>query len=257
MALRRRGAATVLADLRQCGCLRARFPRPADPAWPEAVLLNIGGGVAGGDRLDTTIALADGAQAMVAAPAAERFYRASVRSPPALVRTNLRVGPGASLEWLPQESILFDGSALDRRTEVVLSEEARFLGVEQLVFGRAAMGEVLGRLWLRDVIRVRRAGRLVLHDTLRVDGDAAVLRRRATAEGASAVGTILLAGPDAEGALDAMRDALGGAEAGASAWDGVLLARVLAADGATLRAAVAGALRAVRAGRRLPGVWMC
>jgi len=257
LAMRRRGAATVLSDLRQAGCLRARFPRALDPAWPEAVLLNIGGGVVAGDRLDTTVLLGPDAQATVAAQAAERVYRAVDGSPPALVRTRLDVAPGAFLEWLPQDTILFDASALDRHTEIALAADARFLGVECLVFGRAAMGETLRRLVLRDVIRLRRDGRLLLHDALRVDGDAAVLRRRATAAGAGAAGTLLFAAPDAEAARDPLRDALRDFEAGVSAFDGLLLARVLAEDGAALRRAMTAALRVVRGGRRLPAVWTC
>jgi urease accessory protein len=257
LSLRQRGPLTVLSDLRQSGCLRARFPRAASPDRLDAVLLNVGGGIAPGDRLDTTIHLAEHARATIAAQAAERIYRAASGSPPALVRTTLEIAPGASLEWLPQDTILFDDSALDRRTDIALAPTARYLGVESLVFGRAAMGETLHRLVLRDVVRLRRDGRLLLHDALRVDGDAATLRHRATAEGAGAAGTLLLASPDAEASLAPLRAALGDVEAGVSAFDGLLLARILAEDGATLRRAMTAALRVVRGGRTLPAVWTC
>ncbi len=247
----------MLSDLRQRGCLRARFPRATSQDRLDAVLLNVGGGIAPGDRLDTAIRLAHDAHATIAAQAAERIYRAASASPPALIRTTLDVAAGACLEWLPQDTILFDDSALDRRTDIALAPTARYLGVESLVFGRAAMGETLRRLVLRDVIRLRRDGRLLLHDALRVDGDAATLRRRATAEGAGAAGTLLLAAPDAEAARDPLRAALGEFEAGVSAFDGLLLARILARDGATLRRAMTAALRVVRGGRTLPAVWTC
>lgn len=257
LSLRRRGPLTVLSDLRQSGCLRARFPRAASPDRLDAVLLNVGGGIAPGDRLDATIRLAEHARATIAAQAAERIYRAAPGSPPALVRTALDVAAGACLEWLPQDTILFDDSALDRRTDIALAPSARYLGVECLVFGRAAMGETLHRLTLLDVIRLRRDGRLLLHDALRVDGDAATLRHRATAEGAGAAGTLLLAAPDAEAARGPLRAALGEFEAGVSAFDGLLLARILAQDSATLRRAMTAALRVVRGGRTLPAVWTC
>ena len=81
VAVKRRGPASVLADLRQDGCLKARFPRPVD--WTEVVTLNSSGGVAGGDRLQSAFAVGDGARATFASQAAERFYRALPDDPPA------------------------------------------------------------------------------------------------------------------------------------------------------------------------------
>jgi urease accessory protein len=158
--------------------------------------------------------------------------------------------------WLPQETILFDRCALDRRLHVELAADAWFLGVESLVFGRAAMGESVALASLRDVIQVRRAGRLLLHDAIRLDGAvAATLQRAAIADGARAVATLVHVAPDTDAALDTVRDAL--PNGGASAWDGMLVVRVLAADGASLRTAVVAALHVLRAGRPLPRVWNC
>jgi urease accessory protein len=248
----------VLADLRQDGCLKARFPRPVD--WAEVVTLNSSGGVAGGDRLESLFEVRAGARATFASQAAERFYRALPGDPPARVRTRLTAAEGAAAEWLPQESILFDGTALDRVLDVELAEDAWFLGVESLVFGRTAMGERVGTARLADTIRVRRAGRLVLHDAIRLSGDvAATLDSAATAAGGAAVATLIHVAPDAEARLDDLRAALADApaEAGASAWNGMLIGRSVAHDGARLRASVAAGLAALRGGRALPRVWMC
>ncbi|MGI4945074.1 MAG: urease accessory protein UreD, partial [Janthinobacterium lividum] len=204
--------------------------------------------------------LGPGARADLAGQAAERFYRAAAGSGPARVRTSLVLGPGAALAWLPQEGILFDGTRLDRATSVEMAGDARFLGVEQLVLGRAAMGERVSRLWLRDLLRLRREGRLVLHDALRVDGEAGPLGLAAAARGARAFATVVLAAPDAEARVAAARALLaaaGGVEAGVSGWDGVLLARVLAPSGAALRGAVTALLQGLRDGRTLPRVWSC
>lgn len=303
VAVRRRGAATVLAELRQSGCLKARFPRGDGGDWFDVVTLNISGGVAGGDRLQSEIHVGEGARATIAGQAAERFYRALPQTAPARLRTTVTVADGGAAEWLPQLSILFDGCALDRSLCVELAQDARFVGVESLVFGRAAMGEVVRSGWVRDVIRIRRGGRLVLHDAVRLEGAvAAQLARPAVAGGARAVATLILVAPDAEAFLDGVRAALdaggqsvmpapyatpspnpllrrGGegsfapsprlrgegraapaiatVEAGVSAWDGVLLARILAPDGAALRAAVVAGLQAIRGGRMLPRVWLC
>ena len=187
----------MLDELRQAGCLKARFPRRVVPGWMDIVMLNTGGGVAGGDRLDLSIGVGAGAQATIAAQAAERFYRARAGDAPSKVRTQLTVEAGAALEWLPQETILFDQSAVDRRLEVDLAADARFLGVETLVFGRTAMGERIGQGWLRDLIRVRRDGDLLLHDAIRIDGEIeATLQHAAVGAGAKVVATIVYVAPD-------------------------------------------------------------
>ena len=254
--LRVRDERTVLEGLRQVGCLKARFPRPQDAEWASVVTLNTSGGIAGGDRLDSAFTMRKGARATIAAQAAERFYRALPGSAPSRVRTRIVVADGAAVEWLPQEAILFDRCAIDRCLQVDLASDAWFLGVESLVFGRAAMGEQVEQASLHDVIRVRRAGHLLLHDAIRLDGEmAAMLLRPAIAGGARAIATLVHVAPDAAAALAPVRDAL--PQAGVSAWDGMLVARILAADGASLRQAVVAALRALRADRPLPRVWLC
>ena len=258
VAVKRFGAETVLDELRQVGCLKARFPRRIVPGWIDIATLNTGGGVAGGDRLDLAFSAGPGARATVAAQAAERFYRALATDAPSRVRTLLTVAAGAALEWLPQETILFDRSALDRRLEADLAPDARFLGVETIVFGRTAMGERVGQGWLRDMIRVRRGGELLLHDAIRLDGavDAALVRP-AIAGGARVVTTMVYVAPDAAARLDAVRTALGTAEAGASVWNGMLVARILGAESAGVRAAVVAALSVLRDNRPLPRMWLC
>jgi urease accessory protein len=260
VTFKRRGDFSVLDDLRQAGCLKARFPRPVTPGWADVTTLNTSGGVASGDRLFSEFVVGPGARAVVSAQAAERFYRAPAGGLPSFVRTQIDVAEAASLEWLPQETILFDNCALDRRLEINLAPDAWFLGVESLVFGRAAMGEQVERAWLRDSLRVRRGGRWLLHDTVRMDGPvSALLRRPAVAAAARAVATLLHVAPDAEAFLTSVRDAVeeNGAETGVSAWNGMLVARMLAPDSARLRQAVAAALNVIRAPRALPRVWMC
>ena len=260
VTFKRRGDLSVLDDLRQAGCLKARFPRPVTPGWADVTTLNTSGGVASGDRLTAAFAVGPGARAVVSAQAAERYYRAPAGGLPSFVRTRIDVAEGGSLDWLPQETILFDNCALDRRLEINLAPDAWFLGVESLVFGRAAMGERVEQAWLRDAIHVRRDGRWLLHETVRMDGPvSAMLGRPAVAAGARAVSTLLHVAPDAEAFLTPVREVLEeyGAETGVSAWNGMLVARMLAPDSATLRQAVAAALNAIRAPRALPRVWMC
>ncbi len=258
VTVKQRGGSTVLRDLRQSGCLKARLPRPENGAWTTLVTLNSSGGVAQGDRLETRIEAGPGCRLTVASQAAERFYRARDGHPPARLRTALHVAAGAALEWLPQEAILFDACALDRRLDVTLAPDAWFLGVETLVFGRTLMGETVRTARLRDTVRLHRGGHLLWHDAIRLDGPVqAVLDRPASAAGGRAVATLLLAAPDAPSWLDKLRAALTPWEAGASALDGLLVARLVSRDGACARAAVVAALAAVRGSRPLPRVWSC
>jgi urease accessory protein len=224
------------------------------------VLLNSSGGIASGDMLRTEVSLASLAQATIATQAAERIYRAPPGGGPALVRTNLSVASGAALEWLPQETILFNRARLDRALTVDLAEDSWFLGVETLIFGRAEMGEDLHDATLHDLFRITRAGRPVLHDAIRLEGDiAATLARPAVAKSGRAVATLVHAAPDAEARRDTLRAALEGApaECGASAWDGLLVARIVAPNGACARAAVLAGLAALRDTRPVPRVWLC
>jgi len=240
----------------QEGCLKTRLPRPADVAVCEAVTLNISGGVAGGDALTTGITLAAGAQARVASQSAERIYRAL--DAPSRITTTIAVAAGAVLDYLPQETILFDGFALTRALEIDLAEDADFLGVESLLFGRRAMGEVVHSGDLRDRISLRRGGRMLLTDMTRLEGDiAARLARMALGNGAAAAASIIYAAPDAPARLPGLRDVLLGARAaaGATAFEGIVFARILAPDGASLRNCIIAAIQHLRDGREMPRVW--
>ncbi|OYV33627.1 MAG: hypothetical protein B7Z81_11115, partial [Acidocella sp. 20-61-6] len=171
LRFRRAAGRTRVLGFYQEGCLKARLPRALGTEICDAVTMNISGGIAGGDVLETRIALEPGARVCVAGQAAERVYRAL--EAPARVASYLDVGAGAALEYLPQETILFDGFGLERTLEIELAGDARYLGVESLVFGRKAMGEVVSAGFLRDRIVLRREGRLVLQDMTRLEGDIA------------------------------------------------------------------------------------
>ena len=127
-----------IAALRQSGSAKVMLPRTHSAA-PEIVFLNTSGGLTAGDRLDYGVQLGAGMRAGATTQTAERAYRAEGGR--ARARVTLELGPGASLTWLPQETILFDGSALSRQTCVSLAADAWYLGVETVILGRAAMGE--------------------------------------------------------------------------------------------------------------------
>ena len=154
--------------LHKSGSLRVRFPSPEADGL-SAVFVNTAGGVAGGDRFDIEIAAGEGSRLAVTTAAAEKIYRAE--GPAAQLNIALKAAAGAHLAWLPQETILFDRARVLRRIDIDLAESASLLLCEIVVFGRAAMGERMQRGEFVDRWRLRRGGRLVFAETVRLDGD--------------------------------------------------------------------------------------
>ena len=212
------------------GPLRARFP---SGKALEAVVINTAGGVAGGDHFSLDIDVGEDAELTATTAAAEKVYRAI--DMPALIDVRLSVAPGGKLIWLPQETILFQSARLRRTVEIDLHTEASVLFVEAVVFGRTAMGETVTDGELFDSWRLRRSGELIFADTMRLSGAiGASLARAAVAAGHCAVATVLAVPADAD-ALDRARGLSFCGEAGISAWNGFMLARLVAPDGAALR----------------------
>lgn len=235
--------------------LRWLFPE-VDPGDPKlGALVNVAGGLAGGDRLDSALALEPGARFTATTPAAEKLYRSLGETTE--IAAALAIGEDALCEWLPQETILFDGARLSRRIRVALAPGARLLAAEMLVFGRAAHGERLRSGSLRDCWRISREGRLLWADTLALADPAAALRSRFALGGAGALATLLLAGPGAAAQRDRAR-ALSEGGASLVAPD-LLLARWTGEAGA-VRTALGAAIAALRSAAfghppRLPRLW--
>lgn len=244
---------TRLVRLHQSGSAKAFLPRNhADR--PEVVFLNTAGGLTGGDDMSFLADIAAGARATLTTQTAERAYRSA--GGVARVRVDIAAGPGAEVHWLPQETILFEGAALDRQTTVALAGDARLLMVETLVLGRAAMGETLAVLDLADTRRILRDGRPLLIEPVRLTSAALAAASPAGLGGARALSTIVLAGAGAEDALGPVRATLDAPDvaAAASAWDGRLVARLMAAEAWPLRRLAARVLTLLRGGP-LPRVW--
>ncbi|MBM3522447.1 MAG: urease accessory protein UreD [Alphaproteobacteria bacterium] len=226
---------TRLRELWQHDPMRVLLPRPVDDTLPHVVLLNTSGGLVGGDRIAIEVALADGARALVTSQAAEKVYRSA--GPDTTIDNRLSVGADAWLEWLPNETILFDGGRLVRRLRIDLAAGARLLAGEIAVFGRIARGENVTRGLLHDAWNLRREGQEIWADALRLDGDiAARLADPHGIGGARAAGLLVCSSPGAVAQLEAVRERIG-AETGsaASAMGDVLLVRFLMDDPQRLR----------------------
>ena len=246
--------ATRRARVLEEGALRLRCPGPPAPEL-QAVVINTSGGMAGGDRFELELAVGPGARLLLTSAAAEKVYR--TLGPESTVAAKLTVAPGGEFAWLPQETILFDRARLRRTIEVDLAGDARLLLAEAVVFGRSGMGETVTEGFLLDRWRVRRDGRLLHAETARMDGPvAARLAQSAVAKGGVAIATVLLA-PGDDTMVAAVRDVSPQCrgEIGASAWNGLAVIRLVAADGAALRHDLVRVLTAIR-GTKLPRLWL-
>jgi urease accessory protein len=252
------GGASVLGDLRHSGCLKALFPRGGAERL-DAVLINTSGGITGGDQLAIKARVGRNSRLTLTTQAAERIYRTAGEAP-GRVTTTIHVEDGGRLDWLPQETILYDHCALDRRLQVELVGNARCLLVETLVFGRLAMGEAVHRVSLSDRIEIRRDGTPLFIDRTRLQGDAtAHLARRATGGGAVAVATVLFAAaPTCTGAPDrlaGLRAMLPDSAGVSLVRPGLLMLRLAAPDSFLLRRMLLPALCLLNEAP-LPRTWM-
>ena len=241
---------TAIADLFHAQPLRVLFPYTERGDIFQAAIACVSGGLVGGDRLDVAVTLQDGARATVIGQAAEKIYRSL--GPDCEVETQLRAGTGAWLEYLPQETILFDAARLRRRTQVFLGEDSRFLGGGIVVFGRTARGEKLTQGLLHDAWEIRgSAGKLRWKDALHMDGDfETLLANPATFGGATAYGSLIYAGGNAAQYLAAVREiAPQGAtlRSGATSFRDLLIVRFLGRDTLELRGAFAAVWKTLRA----------
>ncbi len=250
------GARTHRLELAESGGYRARFPTTFDASC-EAVLINTGGGMAGGDAMRVAAVLEAGSDVVITSQAAEKIYRS--QGADTCIETALTLKAGASLAWLPQESILFSGARLARNLTIDLAADARLVACESVFFGRSAMGEAMLRGSLRDRWRIRRDGKLVFADDLRLEGAvAASLARPAIAAGARASATLVAVGPEHLAGLDDVRfllaDVFPDVEAGAGIVSDLLVVRLLSPDAQALRRALVTLLGHLT-GRALPRTW--
>ena len=205
------------------------------------------------------------ARATVTTQAAEKLYRALAQDPDTTIQVRMKVAAGGWAEWLAQETIVFEGARLRRDFHADVDPTARLLATETLVLGRTAMGERFETGLIHDSWRIRRAGRLVWADALHLEGDITEMLAAPFGFGtAVACSNVVYVGEDAAARLPQVRELLGNCRvpAAATAFDGLLLTRLLSDDAAALRAAVValvGGIRQLTAALapRLPRVWYC
>jgi urease accessory protein len=235
-----------IAVMREEGSAKCRMPRGTH----EAILINTSGGLAGGDTVHIKAEAGPGAKLTLTSQAAERIYR--TLGPAADVRVTLSAAKDSTLLWLPQESIFFENSALTRSLDVDLQEGVTFLGLEPMVFGRTEMGECINHVSVVDRWNIKRDGKLLHAEAFRLGPNWPA--SQASFGDHRAAATLLLVSPEAELLLDKVRQVLGPND-GASAWNGKLVARLLAKDGFHLRKTLIQVLIACVGKESSPKCW--
>ena len=253
---KQRDGRTVLDTLFQEGCGNIRLPNTHSGTL-EAVLINTAGGITGGDHLQWAADVAPGGHMVLTTQACERSYRSTGDF--AHVATHLRIGAGAHLDWLPQETILFAASKLDRTLEADLEDGATLTAIESVLLGRDAMGEDAADALLRDNWRIRRNGRLVHAEATRLDATARERDSLSLLGGNRAFATVLhvAATPERAEALGNRIRTIIPADAtiAASANGERLVIRAMAPTGLALRRLIVPVLIELTGAGSLPRLW--
>jgi urease accessory protein len=253
---------TQIGDVFERSPIRVMFPRNGHRPVEDAVIINTGGGVAGGDRLECSVTALPGASITVTSQAAEKVYRAL--DEPARVATRL-IARESKLAWLPQETIFFNGARLHRTTEIELFSGAELLALEWIVLGRAAHGEIVVGGNITDSWRAKKDGRLIWADSFRITDEIFPhLQTQALLSSCTAIATLIYFGPDLGKRLESLREIVpcAGCKYAATLVNGLIVVRFAAQHSYDLKAALRSFLQQLESELgpgpfRTPKMWSC
>jgi urease accessory protein len=217
---------------------------PEGPGVCHAIVVHPPGGVAGGDQLSIGVQCGPGSHALLTTPGAAKWYRSSG----AWARQHVRIdaGEGSAVEWLPQETIVFNGARVDMAHEVELAADASYIGSEILCFGRRAAGERFAAGALRQRTSIRRGGRLLWWEQGVLDGGGAGMDSVLGLAGGSVCATLVGVGRPAPASLLAALRASDAALA-VTQMKSVFVARYLGDDSEAARESMTRVWQALRA----------
>ncbi|MEM8540697.1 MAG: urease accessory protein UreD [Pseudomonadota bacterium] len=250
---------TQILDLYQKSNAKIRIPKSYDQSL-EAVLINTSGGMTGGDQLSWEIEAGKSSHAIITTQACEKIYKSEAGT--AYIQSTIKVDENASVEWLPQETILFDEGRLQRSIDIQLANSAHFIGLEAVVLGRQAMGEPARNIKLSDKWRIKRDGKLIHADDVKMNGNIEkLISHQSVLDGAASFATLVICLPDAQQSrsellIGAMRNAITpNANWSVSGMADKIVARFVAQDMYALRQTLVPVLTAARESRDIPKVW--
>lgn len=194
----RSGSRTIVARRRHQGPLQIQRAFHEPDGSCQVYLIHPPGGVVGGDQLLVRVAAGPGSRALVTTPAATKLYRSNLQT--AKLEQRFELERDARVEWLPLETIVYDGARAESHTAVQLAESSQFMGWEVICLGRDESGFQSGRLV--QAWRIEREGLLLWSERLDVSGGGPITSARWGLAGRPVVGTLVATGARVELALE-------------------------------------------------------
>lgn len=221
----RSGSRTVLAERVHTGPLRVQKSLYAEgDGVCQNIIVHPPGGIVGGDALVIDVNAGAGAHAQLTTPGAAKWYRSA--GPAATQRLVLHAAKAAIVEWLPRETIVYDGAIAHLDSRVELVGDAVFIGWDIVCLGRTASGERFRQGSLRQQLCIARDGAAVYVERAHVGGGGRLLSSPVGLNGATVFGTFIAAAPQvSDGLLNVCRKVAANGEGAVTRLPGVLLAR--------------------------------
>jgi urease accessory protein len=163
------------------------------PLYPEgegvchAIVVHPPAGIAGGDELELNARVEEKAHSLLTTPGAGKWYR----SAGPWARQRLRFDVAGTMEWLPRETIVFDGALAQLDCEIELRGGGRYLGWEVMCLGRTGAGERFAKGEIRIETKIARDGRLLWLERGRIEAGGRLMRSAAGLGGRSVFGTLV------------------------------------------------------------------
>jgi urease accessory protein len=234
LAYARRGDSTRPVLRRHQGPLRVQKHLYAEgPEVCQHIIVHPPGGIAGGDRLDISATVGAHAWAQLTSPGAAKWYRATG---PAYQRLTLRVEAGATLEWLPQETIVYSAAQAELHTDIQLIGDARLCYWDMVALGRPASGERFDLGHFQARLDIHRDDQLLWHERQRLVGSDGLLDSPIGLDGQPVFASLLISGEIGPELLQRCRELPSRVRGDLSQLPGLLVARCLAAEALHARA---------------------
>jgi urease accessory protein len=222
------GESTRPVQRRHQGPLRVQKHLYAEgPQVCQHIIVHPPGGIAGGDRLDISASVGADAWAQITSPGAAKWYRAAG---PAYQQLDLHVAAGATLEWLPQETIIFSAAQAELSTSINLEGDARLFYWDVVALGRPASGERFDLGHFQAQLNIRRDGQLLWHERQRIVGNDGLLDSPIGLDGQPVFATLLVTGEVDSELLEKCRSLPNEVRGDLTQLPGLLVARCLASE---------------------------
>ncbi|WP_288101293.1 urease accessory protein UreD [Pseudomonas sp.] len=228
LAYARFGDSTRPVQRRHLGPLRVQKHLYAEgPQVCQHIIVHPPGGIAGGDRLNISASVGRDAWAQITSPGAAKWYRAAG---PAYQQLKLQVAAGATLEWLPQETIIFSAAQAELSTAIDLEGDARLFYWDVVALGRPASGERFDLGHFQAQLDIRRDGQLLWHERQRIVGADGLLDSPIGLDGQPVFATLLVTGEIDSDLLERCRSLPHAVRGDLTQLPGLLVARCLASE---------------------------